>query len=191
MAGPVAFETGVRSRKNPGAERVKAPGHSEISLPLPRRNFALGPRRRAGLLLLALSHTRAAAVMGSGPGSPLRTGACTRKCPSAASTRLGLQLGERADVVDLALFIERRDRFGARRFPAAPASPRVYSLTAPGGAAPPLLRLSSRPRRGLAGGSIRGSLRPASARRGGRSAPTRAHRPCQVKTLRSYGRSPS
>ena len=139
MAGPVAFETGVLSRKNPGAERVQAPGHSEIALPLPRRNFALGPRRRAGLLLLALSHTRAAAVMGSGPGSPLRTDACTRKCPSAASARLGLQLGERADVVDLALFIERRDRFGARRFPAARPNGRDRHI-AVDHMAPPLLR---------------------------------------------------
>jgi hypothetical protein len=54
-----------------------------------------------------------AAMAGTPPAVAAKGATSTRE-----AAHLVLQLGERADVVDPALFIERRDRFGARRFPA-------------------------------------------------------------------------
>jgi|HubBroStandDraft_6_1064221.scaffolds.fasta_scaffold773052_1 hypothetical protein len=71
------------------------------------------------------------------------------------------------------------------------ASPRVYSLTAPGGAAPPRRQLSSRRPRGRACGRIRASRAPARARRGGPSMPKPARRRDQVRSRPSSCRSPS
>ena len=70
------------------------------------------------------------------------------------------------------------------------ASPRVYSLTAPGGAAPPRRQLSSRPPRGREDGRIRSSPLPGLAPRAGRSLPTPERLRGQEKTPQSFCRSP-
>ena len=67
----------------------------------------------------------------------------------------------------------------------------VYSLTAPGGAAPPRRQLSSRPPRGRACGRIRASRAPARARRGGPSMPKQARQRGLVRSRPSSCRSPS
>src|SRR5580693_5418732 len=76
---------GILSRKGPGAERVQAHAAAELLcqyrsgiLHCPRDDVIIALPRPAvaGVAIRGCgSHTRAAAVMGSGPGSPLRTGA--------------------------------------------------------------------------------------------------------------------